>query len=314
MSGRSFRQTLFTVVVLCIAYFLWTKVPYNRAYFVYLLGSYLIGFLVIRSRGEDPRQMFSKSVWFHETSRNEAYLIIITFLSWSLIISNVAVFSSVPFSNFLHMVFHKFDLPALTTTPSVLSGVIYIVASVFAYEASYYFSHRLLHGSKTLWEFHKVHHSAQVMTPFTSLRQHPVELMFNTLVSAVFIGSVSAVFFYFYPSVPSLIVIVDSNVVLATFFLLGGSLAHSHVWLSWGRLNRYIISPAMHQIHHSDNPRHFDKNFGLMLTCFDRWFGTAYLPEEKEDLVFGLGEQEDQKFVDLKGALVAPFVRAITRD
>lgn len=310
-SRPSFATSLISILVLCTAYGLWTVVPYNRGYFVYLLGSYLIAYFILRLRGDDPKQMFSKSVWFHNTSRNEAYVIIIVFLTWMLIIRHGTVFSEQLYSNYVQAAFASFELPVLTATPPASIGVLYILASLLAYEASYYAAHRLLHGNRFFWEFHKVHHSAQVMTPFTSLRQHPVEFMLNTTFRAVFVGAVTAVFLYFYPGIPGFIYVVESHMVLAAFFFLGGSLAHSHVWISWGPLNSWFISPAMHQVHHSSDPRHFDKNFGLMLTCFDRCFGTAYIPEGKEELNFGLGQEEDNKFLDLKGTMLAPFVRAI---
>ena len=41
-------------------------------------------------------------------------------------------------------------------------------------------------------------------------------------------------------------------------------LQHSHMWIAFrGVLGRIIVSPAHHQVHHSANPKHFNKNFGL---------------------------------------------------
>ena len=48
---------------------------------------------------------------------------------------------------------------------------------LLAYELAYWFGHFLFHRIPALWEFHKVHHSAEVMTTFTELRQHPVEIL-----------------------------------------------------------------------------------------------------------------------------------------
>ena len=45
-----------------------------------------------------------------------------------------------------------------------------------AVEFGYWFSHFLMHKIPFMWEFHKVHHSAEVLTPLTEWRQHPVEL------------------------------------------------------------------------------------------------------------------------------------------
>ena len=46
-----------------------------------------------------------------------------------------------------------------------------------------------MHRVPALWEFHKVHHSAEVLTPLTEWRQHPLELMLFPVV----IGAATAV-------------------------------------------------------------------------------------------------------------------------
>ena len=52
-------------------------------------------------------------------------------------------------------------------------------------------------------------------------------------------------------------------------------LQHSHMWIAFrGMLGRIFVSPAHHQVHHSDNPKHFDKNFGSCLALWDWMFGT----------------------------------------
>ncbi len=49
------------------------------------------------------------------------------------------------------------------------------------------------------------------------------------------------------------------------------------------------VSPAQHQIHHSIEPRHHDRNFGVALACWDRWFGTHCHSESDQSLRYGLG-------------------------
>ena len=48
---------------------------------------------------------------------------------------------------------------------------------LLTYEFAYWFGHYLFHKVPAMWEFHKVHHSAEVMTTLTELRQHPVEII-----------------------------------------------------------------------------------------------------------------------------------------
>ena len=54
------------------------------------------------------------------------------------------------------------------------------------------------------------------------------------------------------------------NVFLLTFTMTILHLRHSHVWLPFtGLAGRILQSPAHHQIHHSTNPKHFNKNLGF---------------------------------------------------
>lgn len=62
---------------------------------------------------------------------------------------------------------------------------------------------------------------------------------------------------------------------LTVWEIAGANLRHSHVWISWGPwLEHVFISPAQHQIHHSNDPVHFDRNMGAFLAIWDRLFGT----------------------------------------
>ena len=58
----------------------------------------------------------------------------------------------------------------------------------------------------------------------------------------------------------------------------GANLRHSHVKLKYPSFLEYIfISPHQHQIHHSDNPIHFNKNMGSKLAIWDWLLGTLVL-------------------------------------
>jgi sterol desaturase/sphingolipid hydroxylase (fatty acid hydroxylase superfamily) len=53
-------------------------------------------------------------------------------------------------------------------------------------------------------------------------------------------------------------------------------LIHGNIRTNFGWLGQIIISPQYHRIHHSIEPRHRDKNFGTIITLWDRVFGTRY--------------------------------------
>ena len=91
---------------------------------------------------------------------------------------------------------------------------------------------------------------------------------------------------------------------------LAANLRHSHVWLSFGpRLEHVLNSPAQHQIHHSDAPRHFNRNFGTNLSLWDWMFGTLYVTTSTpEDIRFGTAEQDQQRYLTLHSLVVTPFI------
>ena len=63
-------------------------------------------------------------------------------------------------------------------------------------DLSKYFVHRCMHRWQFLWAFHKVHHSAETMTPITVYRVHPVESIIYGLRGSIVIGAVIGIFAY----------------------------------------------------------------------------------------------------------------------
>ena len=83
------------------------------------------------------------------------------------------------------------------------------------------------------------------------------------------------------------------------------------MWIAFtGIAGRILQSPAHHQLHHSANPAHFDKNLGFALALWDWAFGTLALPAKtREPIVFGIGD-EGAPFRSTLSALTAPCARA----
>jgi sterol desaturase/sphingolipid hydroxylase (fatty acid hydroxylase superfamily) len=174
----------------------------------------------------------------------------------------------------------------------ILSAVAFTIAIVMANDFANFSFHWMQHRNKLLWELHKVHHSAEVLTPLTAIRVHPLANFIGIQYLAFFQGLVSAVFLYCYdsPLAPIEILGVNALTVLA-HTLFGGHLAHMQVWVMFpAAIGRVLYSPALHQIHHSDNPKHFDTNYGFIFSFWDRLFGTLYLPtqQDRETLHFGV--------------------------
>jgi len=165
---------------------------------------------------------------------------------------------------------------------------------VFAMVADlgFYLHHLAFHKIPFLWEFHKVHHSAEVLTPLTDYRAHPLEMLTVGIATGIMLGLAQGIFGYITASTPSVVTLTGMNLVFFLYYLSGYSLRHSHFWISYGPVfSKVFISPAQHQIHHSSAEKHWDKNFGGVFALWDWLFGTLYLPKSKEELVFGIGSE-----------------------
>jgi sterol desaturase/sphingolipid hydroxylase (fatty acid hydroxylase superfamily) len=185
------------------------------------------------------------------------------------------------------------------------------VLELLAYEFAYWYVHYLCHRVPALWEFHKVHHSAEVMTALTELRQHPVEIIAVVNGVSFTTGLVFGAMTYVFGPGVGAFTLFNANIVLMLFLLTWGHLRHSHLWIAFtGVAGKILVSPAHHQIHHSTNPKHFDKNLGFALSVWDWVFGTLYVPSKTREVEeFGVGETRGD-YESVTRAFLRPFVRA----
>ena len=175
-----------------------------------------------------------------------------------------------------------------------------------------YWAHVLFHKVPLLWSFHRVHHSAEVLTPAAAYRVHPIEIIGFAVLQAPAVG-LSA---FFYENIlgrdQQITLIFGVSIVGFVLALLGTHLRHSHIWMSYGPvLNRLFMSPAHHQIHHSIDPRHWNKNFSVKLAVWDALFGTLYVPREPETLQVGLPDTDPRDFTTVRKLYFLPFKKFV---
>ncbi len=195
--------------------------------------------------------------------------------------------------------------------PGAAGYALLVLLLFLAYDLSTYVTHRLSHRVPALWAFHRVHHSAEQLNPLTVLRKHPVYDAFGLLMDVAIVAPLQAVVLWLWSAQAGFELAAGVNLVFGASACAAATLRHSHVWLSFGpSLNRLLVSPAMHQIHHSRAERHWDRNYGEVLAVWDWMFGSLYLPREKETLEFGLAGGARQPHPTLAAALAEPFAAA----
>lgn len=199
----------------------------------------------------------------------------------------------------------------ITWGRSLAATVLIVMASDFCK----YWAHRIHHEWKILWPFHAVHHSADVLTPLTVMRAHPVETIIRNLLISGLVGVVQALILVLLVGRIDLVTIAGANALYFLFNALGSNLRHSHIWLSYGYvLEHILISPAQHQVHHSVEVKHHDKNYGSIFALWDWMFRTLYVPRSREALTFGVSDAEGQRleqpYQTLGQALFKPFAES----
>jgi sterol desaturase/sphingolipid hydroxylase (fatty acid hydroxylase superfamily) len=126
-----------------------------------------------------------------------------------------------------------------------------------------YWVHRLMHVAPLLWRAHRVHHTDSLVDVSTSLRNHPLELIVVLPASAAVILVVGA---------PPSVVIVAQTISMAATIWQHADIA---VPASLDRmLSLIIVTPRLHRLHHSPDRRLHDRNYGELITLWDRIFGT----------------------------------------
>jgi sterol desaturase/sphingolipid hydroxylase (fatty acid hydroxylase superfamily) len=285
----------------------------------YLLSNLFVAWLFFQwvARREAPQGtgfwswMFPKAVWRHPSSAVDLRFYLVTQVMMANLKVSTLVVGLVALLHLQDDVVALFALvlpaPVPRLKPGIVANVGFTIAMGIAFDYARYLSHRLHHSVPLLWEFHKVHHSAQVLNIFTGFRNHPVEGMIELALRLVATALVSGVFGFFYPE--GLMEATLLNYGFLTFlFYLTAHLRHSNVPIDFGALRTVFISPRMHQLHHSADSRHFDRNFGFILSFWDRIAGTLYLPRRDEQFELGL-PPDAGRFDSATACLVTPFVQ-----
>lgn len=297
--------------------------PSQKSFWLYLLCAFVIASLswAYFARREDAAMrpegvekgllgwIFDPKVWFHRSAKQDYMFFVLNALIYYGIVAQLLVSGHIFFNAFgagLEALFGVPDGPIFT--PSPLTALAYTIVVVLAIDLAVWTTHYLQHKIEVLWQFHQVHHSAEVLTPVTVYRMHPVDLFFTGIVTTALIGLALAGFTYLTQAEPSEITVMNVNVVIFAFYLVGYNLRHSQIWLSYPRWLSYIlISPAQHQIHHSIDEKHWDKNMGLIFAFWDWVFGTLYVPKGYERLEYGIKRDEPNPFGSILEIYLKPF-------
>jgi sterol desaturase/sphingolipid hydroxylase (fatty acid hydroxylase superfamily) len=171
-----------------------------------------------------------------------------------------------------------------------LEGVGAILLSVLALDLARYLVHLAAHRVGWLWRLHRVHHSDDAYDCTLALRFHPLEALLTagSMILLVMALGLS----------PLGVLMLDVAAITLGFFAHGNLALPHHLETALGRV---LVTPAIHRLHHSADPRQARANLASVFSFWDRLFGTAMAPQAGRDahLVFGLASPSPQSFIAL---------------
>ncbi len=160
---------------------------------------------------------------------------------------------------------------ALVHIPS--SFLVYVIA-FFALDLAGYWTHRVQHVVNFFWNGHIIHHSSEDFNLACALRQS--------------ISSIAKIFIVFL--LPAALLGVPAQVIgiVAPLHLFAQFWYHTQHINKMGLLEKIIVTPSHHRVHHAINKEYIDKNYGQIFIFWDKWFGS--FQEELPDVppVYGI--------------------------
>ncbi|ADZ89984.1 sterol desaturase family protein [Marinomonas mediterranea] len=253
--------------------------------------------------------LFSMSLWFGRSARADYALWLLNRLLLSVVyprlLGKLALIT--------WLMYQLSEVGVKQASFQVPDWQVMIVFSICYFlldDFSRFYLHRLMHRVPFLWQFHRVHHSATRLMPFTVLRTHPVEGIMFYFRSLVVQSALVSLFLVLFPGQVSLFMVVGVFSMTFAFNVLGANLRHSPVALSYGpKVEKWLISPAQHQLHHSVDKSHYDCNFGVVLAIWDSVFSSWVQGSDAQVVKYGTGTEIDH--CSIIRLYFDPFVSAL---
>ncbi len=280
--------------------------PHKRIYWVFLFSSVVIAAVFLWLNPKKRRLNLSKKLWLHPSALLDyGYFIFISIFKVLVIFPMLIGAKEVALwvNDFLLTQYGFVRIEGFSYT----QVMVFFTLSLFVLsDFSRYWLHRFLHTVPWLWAFHKVHHSAKVLTPLTFYRVHPVESLLFGLRYSLIVGLVSGVFIYGFGAMIGIVDILGVNALAFIFSFVGSNLRHSHIGISFGAtIEHFLISPKQHQIHHSK--QHINVNFGGFLAIWDWFFNSLVLSRDVNKVKFGIKCSEMKYFSRFHQLIFSPF-------
>jgi sterol desaturase/sphingolipid hydroxylase (fatty acid hydroxylase superfamily) len=255
--------------------------------------------------------LFPKDIYTHQSARVDIGLYLLDrgmFPIWfALSLGTVAPFLESNTIGFFQWAFG--ESPAID--PTIPWRLFYGLVTILIADMIFYWTHYMMHKTQIGWALHKVHHSAQVLTPLTRPREHFIVGPLWALGPAMGLAISGGIFAWVFNGDITRITIWNVG-IFSLLYAFNGNFRHYHVSFRYPRwLELWLQSPGMHHTHHSYLEKHWDTNLGLVTSIWDRMMGTIYIADKYEETPWGLAEKDQAEYTSLRDNLVTPFKEII---
>jgi sterol desaturase/sphingolipid hydroxylase (fatty acid hydroxylase superfamily) len=227
----------------------------------------------------------SRFPWLRELAINLAFSALA--FGTSAVLVRPAVFRTMGWSQRQDL-----GLAYLMEMPALARGLLVFVLL----DLSFYYWHRLNHEWPALWRFHNVHHCDPDLGVSTSFRFHFAEVALSTVFRVVQVSVIGAA--------------LPVYAVYEVAFQLNTLFHHSNVRLPIGLervLNRILVTPRMHGIHHSQVREETNSNYSVVLSWWDRLHRTLRLNVPQSRIVIGVPGYSAPEDNQLRRLVSMPF-------
>ena len=168
---------------------------------------------------------------------------------------------------------YPFMLKNLAVTKIENTIIVYILTFIII-DFLGYWVHRLSHKVNLFWNLHVIHHSSEEFNLACALRQS-ISSFFNLFTVLLLPAALLGI-------PPEVIAFVGPIQLFAQFWY------HTRHINKMGFLEKILVTPSHHRVHHAVNPEYMDKNLSQIFIVWDKLFGT--FAEEKKDVppVYGI--------------------------
>jgi sterol desaturase/sphingolipid hydroxylase (fatty acid hydroxylase superfamily) len=154
----------------------------------------------------------------------------------------------------------------------------WLIYGYIVWEFAHFIYHFLAHKIRLFWCLHSTHHAPQSMNLSVSYAHYFLEGPYADVIrtSICILAGVSPPLLFF-------IMFIDGT--WGAFIHIGENILPD---ARLGFLNRVILTPSHHRVHHARNPLYMDTNFCNLLNIWDRVFGTFQYEKKEVPIEYGI--------------------------